>query len=60
MDMTIAQRLDAIRENIEKAAGGRAVTLVGAAKTKPAELIRAAVAARGGSQRSTSKPSMRA
>ena len=45
MDMTIAQRLETIRENIEKAAAGRAITLVGAAKTKPAELIRAAVAA---------------
>ena len=45
MDLTLEQRLDIIRENIEKASGGRPVTLVGAAKTKPAELIRAAVAA---------------
>ena len=45
MELTLAQRLDVVRENIEKAAGGRQVTLVGAAKTKPAELIKEAIAA---------------
>ena len=34
-----------VRENIERAAEGRDVTLVGVAKTKPAELVRRAVAA---------------
>ena len=45
MELTLQQRLDVIRENIEKAAGGRQVILVGAAKTKPAELIKEAVQA---------------
>ena len=45
MELTLQQRLDVIRENIEKAAGGRQVILVGAAKTKPAELIKEAVKA---------------
>ena len=45
MELTLAQRLDVVRENMEKAAGGRHVTLVGAAKTKPAELIKEAIAA---------------
>ena len=45
MELTLSQRLDVVRENIEKAAGGRHVTLVGAAKTKPAELIKEAVRA---------------
>ena len=45
MDLTLQQRLDVVRENIERAAAGREVTLVGAAKTKPAELIKEAVEA---------------
>lgn len=45
MELTIEQRLAVVRENIEKAAGGRKVHLVGVAKTKPAELVRQAVAA---------------
>ncbi len=38
-ELTIEQRIALVRENIEKAADGRAVTLVGVAKTKPAELV---------------------
>lgn len=44
MEYTIEDRIAIVRENIEKAAAGRAVTLVGVAKTKPAELVRRAVA----------------
>ncbi len=45
MELTLSQRLELIRENIDRAAGGRPVTLVGAAKTKPAELVAEAVRA---------------
>ena len=45
MEYTIEDRIAVVRENIAKAAGGRPVTLVGVAKTKPAELVRRAVAA---------------
>lgn len=45
MELTIAQRLAVVRENIEKAAGGREVTLVGVAKTKPVALVRQAIEA---------------
>ena len=44
-DMTIEQRLEVVRENIDRAAGGQAVTLVGVAKTKPAELVVRAIRA---------------
>lgn len=45
MEMTLEQRIALVRENIERAAGGRPVTLVGAAKTKPADLVARAVRA---------------
>ena len=45
MDMTLEQRIALVRENIDRAAGGRPVTLVGVAKTKPAELVVRAVQA---------------
>ena len=45
MELTMEQRLAIVRENAEKAAGGRAIRLVGVAKTKPAELVRRAIAA---------------
>ncbi len=45
MEYTIEDRIAIVRENMEKAAAGREVTLVGVAKTKPAELVRRAVAA---------------
>lgn len=45
MEYSIEDRIAIVRENMEKAAGGRNVTLVGVAKTKPAELVRRAVAA---------------
>ena len=45
MEYRIEDRIAIVRENIERAAGGRNVTLVGVAKTKPAELVRRAVAA---------------
>ena len=45
MELTLQQRLDIVRENIEKAAGGRHITLVGAAKTKSADLVREAIRA---------------
>ena len=44
-DMTIEQRLELVRENIDRAADGRDVTLVGVAKTKPAELVTRAIRA---------------
>lgn len=44
MEYTIEDRIAIVRENIEKASSGRAVTLVGVAKTKPAELVRRAIA----------------
>ena len=45
MDLSLEQRIALVRENIDRAAMGRAVTLVGAAKTKPPELIARAVRA---------------
>ena len=45
MDYTIEDRIAIVRDHIERAAEGREVTLVGVAKTKPAALIRRAVAA---------------
>ena len=45
MELTIENRIAIVRENMAKAAEGRPVWLVGAAKTKPAELVRRAVAA---------------
>lgn len=45
MDYTIEDRIAVVREKMDKAAEGREVTLVGVAKTKPAELVRRAVAA---------------
>ena len=44
-DYTLEDRLALVRERAERAANGRAVTLVGVTKTKPAELIRRAVLA---------------
>lgn len=38
-EMTLEQRVAAVRQTIEEAAGGRQVTLVGVAKTKPAEMV---------------------
>ncbi len=45
MDMTIGDRIAVVRDRIARAADGRDVILVGVAKTKPAELVRQAVAA---------------
>jgi len=45
MEYSLEDRIAIVRENIERAAGGRDVILVGVAKTKPAELVRRAVAA---------------
>ncbi len=45
MDLSLEQRIALVRENIDRAAMGRTVTLVGAAKTKPPELIARAVRA---------------
>ena len=45
MEYSIEDRIAIVRDNIERAADGRDVTLVGVAKTKPAELVRRAVAA---------------
>lgn len=45
MELTLEDRIAIVREQIDRAAQGRAVTLVGVAKTKPAELVRRAVAA---------------
>ena len=42
---SIEERIALVRENIARAADGRDVTLVGVSKTKPAELVRRAVAA---------------
>ena len=43
METTIGERIAIVRRNIERAAAGRAVTLVGVAKTKPAALVRQAI-----------------
>lgn len=45
MELTIENRIAIVRENIEKAAAGRPVCLVGVAKTKPAGLVKRAIAA---------------
>jgi hypothetical protein len=45
MELLLEDRIAIVRENIEKAAQGRTVTLVGVAKTKPVELVRRAIAA---------------
>ncbi len=42
---SIEERIALVREDIARAADGRDVTLVGVSKTKPAELVRRAVAA---------------
>ena len=44
-EMTIEQRIALVRENIARAAAGRNVTLVGVAKTKPAQLVARAIRA---------------
>ncbi len=45
METTLEERIAIVRERVASAANGRDVTLVGVAKTKPAELVRRAVAA---------------
>ena len=45
METTLEQRIALVRENIGRASGGRPVTLVGVAKTKPAELVARAIRA---------------
>jgi hypothetical protein len=45
MDLTIAEKVALVRENIERAAPGREVTLVAVAKTKPVEMVRQAIEA---------------
>ena len=45
MELTLQQRIDLVRENIRLAADGRPVTLVGVAKTKPAQLVAQAIEA---------------
>ena len=45
MELTLEQRIALVRENIDRAAAGRAVTLVGVTKTKPAELVAQAIRA---------------
>lgn len=44
-ELTLEQRIALVRENIDRAANGRPVTLVGVTKTKPAELVIRAVRA---------------
>lgn len=44
-EYSIEDRISIVRDRISRAAEGRQVTLVGVAKTKPAELVRRAVAA---------------
>ena len=44
MELTMEQRIETVRENIARAAS-HPVTLVGVAKTKPAEMVRRAIAA---------------
>lgn len=43
--LTLEQRVALVKERIDRAAQGRAVTLVGVAKTKPAEMVARAVRA---------------
>ena len=45
MELSLQQRIALVRENIDRAAAGRPITLVGVAKTKPAELVIQAVRA---------------
>ena len=45
MELSLQKRIALVRENIDRAAAGRPVTLVGVAKTKPAELVIQAVRA---------------
>lgn len=45
MEQSVKQRLEGIREKIDRAAAGRPVVLVGAAKTKSADLVAEAVRA---------------
>lgn len=44
MEYTIEDRIAIVRERIDAVSGGRPVALVGVAKTKPAELVRRAIA----------------
>ena len=44
-ELTLEQRVALVRENIDRASGGRPVTLVGVAKTKPAEMVARAIRA---------------
>ena len=44
-ELTLTDRIALVRENIRRAADGRAVTLVGVTKTKPAELVAQAIRA---------------
>lgn len=44
-EMTLEQRVQVVRQTIEKAADGRHVTLVGVTKTKPAEMVVRAIRA---------------
>lgn len=44
-EMTLEQRVALVKENIDRASAGRPVTLVGVAKTKPAELVVRAIRA---------------
>ena len=44
-ELTLEQRLALVRENIDRAAAGRAITLVGVTKTKPAEMVARAIRA---------------
>ena len=43
--LTLEQRIALVRENIERAAAGRPVTLVGVTKTKPADMVARAIRA---------------
>ena len=45
MELSLEERIAVVRENIARAAGDRHVMLVGAAKTKPADLVARAVRA---------------
>ena len=45
MELTLEQRVAIVRENIDRVCGGRPVTLVGVAKTKPADLVARAIRA---------------
>ncbi len=45
MELTLEERIALVRENIDRAANGRPVTLVGVAKTKPGSLVARAIRA---------------